>query len=440
MLFKTIRLNAGLVAIVLLVGCFDDTDSEMATSSGQTLTYYEHVKPIVDAKCVSCHTEGQIGPFVLDKYDDVKAHGLVSKAYVSNKIMPPWPPDNTCNTYKYDRSLTDDQIETFVSWVDGGMHKGDPETTPQTRDNDQDGLSRVDLTLTAEEYTPQKFPDDYRCFLLRWPQEYTERKYVTGFNAIPRNLRSAHHLIAFLVSPDQVAEYERLDANDAGAGYTCFGASGGPIEGIVGSWTPGLSGHDLPDGLGIPIEPGSLIVLQIHYNALEDSPQSDQTSIDLKIDDAIEHEAVTLTWLDLDWLVGDGMLIPAGKPDVIHSVEYDPTLVFSEGKSFDVYKTFIHMHTLGTQAAMTIERSNGDDDCLISIPRWDYNWQDYYELANGPVRINYGDKLKLECHWDNTEENQPLIDGQLLPSQDVIWGEGTMDEMCVGSMLAVVVE
>ena len=88
--------------------------------------------------------------------------------------------------------------------------KGDQETTPQTRDNEREGLSRVFLTLTAEKYTPQKFPNDYRCFFLQWPQEYTERKYVTGFNAIPGNMRSVHHLVAFLISPEQIAEYERL--------------------------------------------------------------------------------------------------------------------------------------------------------------------------------------------------------------------------------------
>ena len=107
--------------------------------------------------------------------------------------MPPWPPDNTCNTYKYDRSLTDEQINTFASWVDGGMLEGDPATTPQIRNNDQEGLSRIDLTLTTEEYTPQQMSDDYRCFLLRWPEKYTKRQYVTGFNATPGDLANAHH-------------------------------------------------------------------------------------------------------------------------------------------------------------------------------------------------------------------------------------------------------
>ena len=435
MFTKAIKLSAGLLVILLSVGCSSDDDT-----NGETLTYYEHIKPIVDDKCVTCHTEGKIGPFTLNNYEEVKAHGLVSKAYVSNKVMPPWPPDNTCNSYKYDRSLTDDQIDMFVSWVDGGMLEGDPANTPQNRDNDQGGLSRVDLTLTAEEYTPQQTPDDYRCFLIRWPETYTERKYVTGFNAIPGDLKSVHHIIAFLASADQVAGYERMDANEAGAGYTCFGASGGPVIGTVGAWAPGGAGRDLPDGLGIAVDPGALIVLQVHYNILTGTPSPDKTSIDLKIDDSIEHEAAMLPWTNPIWLLGSTMSIPAGNPDVHHSFTSDPTLFFTGGRPFDIYTTFLHMHMLGTKTSMVIERSDGGEECLISIPRWDFNWQDFYDFADGPVRINSGDTLKLDCHWDNSEENQPVVDGQLLPPRNVAWGEGSTDEMCLGSIFGVVVE
>ena len=439
---KEIKLSVGLGVILLSVGCSSLTAIEIpeATPSGETLTYYEHVKPIVDENCVGCHTKGQIGPFSLNTYDDVKSHGLVSKAYVTAKVMPPWPPDSTCNTYKYDRSLTDKQIDTFASWVDGGMLEGDPATTPQTRNNNQDGLSRVDLTLTTEEYTPQQTPDDYRCFLLRWPEEYTERKYVTGFNAIPGDIASAHHIVAFLASAAQVSEYERLDANEAGAGYTCFGTTGGPVIGSVGAWAPGGSGRDLSDGIGILIEPGALIVLQVHYNTLTSVPTMARTSIDLKIDDIVEHDAITLPWTDPLWWFGDSMTIPAGLSEVTHSFSKDPTSFYTRGYPIDIYQTSLHMHMLGTKSSMVIERKNGTTECLISMPRWDFNWQGLYQFSDGPIRVNPGDKITIECTWDNSAENQPRVDGQLLPPRDVGWGENSTDEMCLGSIFGVIVK
>ena len=51
-------------------------------------------------------------------------------------------------------------------------------------------------------------------------------------------------------------------------------------------WIPGSSGADFPDGPGIPIEPNSAIVLQVHYSALNGAPEPDQTAIDLRLDEA----------------------------------------------------------------------------------------------------------------------------------------------------------
>ncbi len=43
--------------------------------------------------------------------------------------------------------------------------------------------------------------------------------------------------------------------------------------------------------------------------------------------------------------------------------------------------------------------------------------------------------MHLQCWWDNSAENQPLVDGVPKPSVDVGWGEGTFDEMCLGVLL-----
>jgi hypothetical protein len=48
------------------------------------------------------------------------------------------------------------------------------------------------------------------------------------------------------------------------------------------------------------------------------------------------------------------------------------------------------------------------------------------------VRFSPGDELRIECHWDNSPENQPIVGGQQQVPQDVGWGEGTSDEMCLG--------
>jgi hypothetical protein len=53
-----------------------------------------------------------------------------------------------------------------------------------------------------------------------------------------------------------------------------------------------------------------------------------------------------------------------------------------------------------------------------------------------PVHIAPGEKLGLECQWDNSPENQPEYHGHSSAPKDTNWGEGSNDEMCV-AMLSV---
>ena len=54
------------------------------------------------------------------------------KARVADRQMPPWQIDKTVGIQKFknDRSLTDEQIETIVRWVDAGAPQGDPKDMP----------------------------------------------------------------------------------------------------------------------------------------------------------------------------------------------------------------------------------------------------------------------------------------------------------------------
>lgn len=84
---------------------------------------------------------------------------------------------------------------------------------------------------------------------------------------------------------------------------------------------PGNTGDDYPDGTGVRIEPGSKIVMQMHYNSLTAGPQPDLTTIRLKTDASVAKEAKSQPWTNPQWLGGDAMMIPAATNDVAHSFE-----------------------------------------------------------------------------------------------------------------------
>jgi len=345
--------------------------------------------------------------------------------------MPPWPPSAACNDYVGDRSLSAEQKQLFRTWIEDGKLEGDPARPAPPLSVEKVELSRVDLDLAIEQpYVPRTTafqPDDYRCFVIPWPE--TATTHVTGFRAVPGNPKVVHHVIAFLATPAEVATYQKLDADEEGLGYTCFGGSGGPARKWLGGWAPGTLGQDAPPGTGLRVEPGSVVILQVHYNVLEAGVQPDQTTVQFKLDDAVDKEAEIVPWANPRWPGTQSMRIAAGDRDATHSFQYDASVV--TGGAFTVYSSSLHMHTLGSHATASIERAGGGSDCLLQIDDWNFHWQGNYDLRQ-PVQFQPGDQLKIECHWDNSPENQPLMNGELRVPADVFWGEGTTDEMCLG--------
>ena len=421
----------GLLALIaLLPACNGGTGATGETGPPAKLGYYEDIKPIVDAKCTGCHVEGGIGPFSLTTFDAVSAAQGSVKAETATRRMPPWLAAPGCNEYADDRSLSDAQIATIGQWVEQGAPEGDSKAEGKPLDlGPSHALSRVDRTLSpVEAYVASASSDEYRCFVLDWPE--TKTTHVTGFRANPDDTKSVHHAIAFVASPEQVPAIQALDQADPGSGYPCYG---GPQAAAswLGVWTPGSFGADFPEGTGIRVDPGSKIVLQIHYTPQNGPPAPDRSSVDLKLEPSVAKEAWIQPWFDPSWY-GDGVMsIPAGKAEVSYSVAYDPTLFVTKGKPVVMYTVGLHMHALGKSGKISIERADHTTECLLDIPRWQFHWQGAYGFQT-PKLLGPGDRIAQECHWDNSAEKQPIVDGKKQAPHDIDWGEAATDEMCLG--------
>ena len=396
-------------------------------------TYHRDIAPLVQEKCGGCHVEGGIAPFSLQRYEDVFPMRTAIQAAVKLRSMPPWMPAQDCTDYEHDRSLTDEQIALISRWVDEGGAEGSPADAPTFVAPPHEGLSRVDLEVAMPQaFTPTQSPDDYRCFMIDWPE--TEVRYVSGFRANPGQASIVHHVIAFLVPPADVADFQALDAAEPGPGYKCYGGPRGSIDvnrqvAWLGSWVPGNKGIDYPAGTGIRVNPGSKIVLQVHYNLSSAVSNADRTSLSLRLEPSVRKEAIIQPWASPMWL-NRGMPIPAGQSDVRHRFSFDvvPVLsqltrgVFRSNEPITLHTTALHMHTLGKWGKMEIERRTGTTECMVDIPRWNFHWQGQYSFKQSKV-VSAGDRIAVECHWDNS----------LPGAKDVNWGEGTEDEMCLGS-------
>ena len=431
-------MRVALLCLIALAACTPDkSDDDTEVGSGEdggtddtddsgvvdVPTWHQDVAPIFAHSCDGCHTAGGIGTPEWNSPEEAAEWAIPIAAAVGARTMPPWRASSECNTYVGDFSLSDEEVATVVAWAEGGAPMGDAATaaelpqpyTPPT-------LDRVDLELRLPEpYTPVPISgsDDYRCFLMEWP--FDETVWVTGYEMKPDNLQVVHHIIPYIIAPGDVAQYQALDEADPGPGYTCYGGPGGDIDTLIntrwlGSWAPGSAPGVFEGGVGLEVPPGGMVAFQVHYNVTDGGGHSDQSGMDLRIETEPQGWAEIQPWTDVAWLFGDGMEIPANTNDVTHSWSYPHSY------NFKMRTAAIHMHTLGKSAKLWVEHADGTEDCLIQVDNYDFNWQRSYQLEV-PVQTVPGDTLHLSCTWDNPTD------------EDVAWGDGTGDEMCLGISL-----
>jgi hypothetical protein len=332
-----------------------------------------------------------------------------------------------------DRRLTAAQKEIMLSWLGQGAPEGDPDDEPETAlDTTPRTLDRVDVSLELPEpYTPQIQPDDYRCFVMEWPHD--ETKYVTGIDIVPDQRAMMHHAIVYHVQPENAAAARNRDAQEEGPGYTCFGGAGGTAAWLQ-SYEPGGYAQMVPGGLGFEIRPGSVMILQVHYNSLN-GLETDSSRVDFTLEDSVPSVGKVILIMNPLW-VGGAMPIPAGEADVPFSYRGRSASLAAD-RAYGLYWVDLHMHQLGRSGRIGILRADRPNELevLLDVPEWDFGWQETYLLKERNV-LNPGDQLYVECHFDNTDANQGMVNGERLPTRDVNWGDGTTDEMCLGNVLA----
>ena len=407
-------------------------------------SYHADIRPIIERHCIGCHVQGGIAPFPLDSYEAVKGVAAASAFSIERGAMPPWPPTQGYTPLEHARVLEPSEKTTILEWLAGTMPEGNP------ADYSADDLvvkapgSDFDLSLQLPQaYTPKLRPDDHRCFAIEWPLD--EFAYVTDVDVLPDQLDEVHHVIVSIAEPEDAQMYYASDNQDGNPGWYCLGAGGvpgAPLPRQIGGWVPGAGREPTPEGTGVGVKPGSVLVVQMHYNTLVAEPTPDQSTVLLATASEVERPASGFLLTDPRFLRPGGMPIPANDPDVRHEMilpAWGLAMVFGEDAQVALndpwafLTTQLHMHNLGTSGRVTLLRENGTEQVLLDVDEWDFNWQGTYRFTR-EVLVQPLDRIKLECTWDNSQSNQAFVNGEQLQSQYVEWGDGTQDEMCLTSV------
>lgn len=398
-----------------------ESDADAAQDSGDDaiddgVTWHKDVSPLLEQNCTGCHNPQGIS-FDLTSYPET---ALLAEALVGateSGSMPPWPPSRECRPLLHERTLSEADRQILRDWSARGTPEGDPATAPAPAESEFVPPDE-DLTLTLPEpYTPIGATDDYRCFVV--DPQLTDTARITGFQVHPDNSAIVHHV---LVYTDTEGIAATLDERDEGPGYTCFGGPGFNETSVVGAWAPGSPGYRLPHNTAVSLEAGTALVLQVHYSPAGDPGGSDQSSVSFDLADADEdrQSAFFVPFVDTRLEIPPGA--EAHEEGVTFTLDYGINLQFFGGGP--------HLHRLGSSISVHLRKPDQEEfDCIMEIPRWDFNYQEIYFLKD-PVVIEDGDEVSLRCVYDNSDTN-PYSTGDY-----VYWGDATNDEMCLIYALA----
>jgi hypothetical protein len=402
-------------------------------SAGQApsqVTFSKDVAPILQAKCQSCHQPNSIAPMSLITFKEARPWARSIRERVSTRQMPPWHIDPSVGVQKFknDMSLTQQQIDTIVKWVDAGAPEGDPKDLPPAKtivtDNEwqavRDGFGPPDLVIRSEEYTMPAVSQD------RWWRPMsdiplTEPRWVKLVEIRPSNLQARkvlHHSIAYhVLNPDNVQAVNTGTATGAVVSTA--------QEDLVNrrpqlmEWAIG-KGYDLyrPD-TGKLIMPGEKISWDQHIHAIGE-PVKGGSEIGL-------------------WFYPKGQeptkrsyLIGFTGVDRARGLDIQPNSIgFTEGFTVLKENTLIqnfqpHFHLRGKAMQVEAILPDGSRQIVSYVGNFNFNWMTNYIYADDAAPVfPKGTVIHVSAWYDNTKANKNNPD----PDQWVGYGDRTVDEM-----------
>jgi uncharacterized protein (TIGR03437 family) len=399
-----------------------------APIAAQTVTYSDQIASIIYGNCTTCHRTGQVTPFTLMSYSDVKQHALTIASVTQSGYMPPWKPALGWTPLRDQRSLTSAQIAVIQQWVAQGMPEGDPSNEPPVPtfpDGWQLGTPDLILTMPAGFNVPADGPDVYRNFVLE--TGLTTEKWIQAIELKPTARGALHHVLFF---SDTTGQARALDGQDGQPGFPGFGTilqieAADPInalQGGLGGWVPGATPEYLPAGISYHLPAGADLVLQTHFHP-DGKPETEQTTMGIYY--APAPPARTITQIQAPAFFGfqANIDIPANVNN------YMVRSSFTLPVAVDAFSVSAHCHYLGKGARMTATLPSGQVQILLWIPSWDFNWQDTY-IFKDLVALPAGTRIDGELIYDNSTAN-PV--NPFTPPQEVQFGENSTDEM--GSLI-----
>jgi len=358
------------------------------------ISYAKDVAPILEAKCVVCHTEGGMGPFPMNNYQTVKTMAPMIREALRTKRMPPFHSDAHWGNWSNDMLLTNDQIMTVVNWVEAGAPRGDGGDP-----------------LAEKKYVPPEWPLGQPDVIVEIPAfDVPESGYIDyQERSVDSKLTEGKWLKATAWAGSSPAVHHALagwipDVRADGKGFSWNTSLGG--------YGPGGEANLTPADTGIFIPAGGSYAYQMHYTS-NGKRITDKTKVGYYFyDKAPTHmlRQTSITDFSLE--------IPAGA-----ARHHETAYVIFPGDA-EIFGTQPHCHSRCYSTKLTIKYPDGREEVLLNQPRYDFGWQREYHFEP-MLQVPKGSMMIAEYVFDNSTSNPANPD----PTHNVTFGEQTSEEM-----------
>jgi mono/diheme cytochrome c family protein len=370
-----------------------------ALAADAPVTFAKDVAPIFNKSCVECHRPTMFAPMSLMTFDDARPWARSIKQRVVSRAMPPWGADPAHGTFKNDPSLTQKQIDTIVAWVDAGAPKGDDKDLPPTpKFADGWSIGTPDAVFEMDEAFSIPATGAVPYQYVKATTGLKEDKWIQAIEIHPGARAQVHHVIAFTQPAGNAPKP---------------GGELGPTN--IGGVTPNKPGLVFEPGVARLLRGNQDIVMQMHYTT-NGTEAKDRTTI------GVIYAKQPPTKMAAGGLViNPRFVIPANDGNA----EVRATTPLNRDTIVTAFTP--HMHVRGKDMIYIAHYPDGTDETLLSVPKYDFNWQLTYQLAT-PKVLPKGTKIEVIAHFDNSTGNKFNPD----PTKDVRWGDQTWEEMMIG--------
>jgi len=370
----------------------------------QAVSYTADIVPILQNNCVSCHHDGGIGPWSMSSHAMVQGWSVMMQEVVMTQRMPPGQIDpHVGKTFQETTALTAAEQQTLMHWIEAGAPMDKDAVDPLS------ALKFIDPKFTLGEpdmifkVPAQSIPAtgvlEYRFIPVKL--DLDEDVWVRAVEFVPGDRKVLHHVIAYLASPADKSVRGRQNGSARGES--------------IGGFAPGRQPDEFRDDSGRLISKGSNLLLQMHYTT-SGKATIDETEIGLYL-----HKK-TPKYVMAGGVAGQRrFFIPAHAKD--HKLQGEQLI---ERDAY-LYGMTPHMHFRGKYMSYTAEYPDGTSEILLSVPKYNFNWQFSYRLQE-PLFLPAGTKLVARGAMDNSDRNPFNPD----PSKPVHFGLQTKHEMFFG--------